>query len=166
MPKGKRKKGRKSERLIYKLTARFRDPGLFAGQNLAVVASRAIRDYMATGEHTPGVQLIGWWRNPDNKNPLHSNWKRSADEGQSLEGFRKTILERVGAKASQFRFESPSAAAVKNATEVAREKRSAAAKKGAQRRKYTAQVKAEGIAERKRSAAAKKGWKTRKAKTK
>jgi hypothetical protein len=51
-------------------------------QLLHQAASHAIR----TGEELPGVQLIGRWRNPENKNPLHSNWKSTQMDGQQLTG--------------------------------------------------------------------------------
>jgi hypothetical protein len=179
MPKGKRGsrgKKRRSERLVYKQTARFRNPALFAGENLAEVAKHAWARYLETGEQTRGVELIGSWKNPNNKNPLHANWKRSTDRKQSLEGFRRTILDRVGAGAEQLNlFEAPTKKAVKAVTAAVAEKRSAAARRGAETRakkqaavalakaKEHEQRKRESPAGKKRSAAAKKGWQTRKA---
>jgi hypothetical protein len=45
------------------------------------------------------VRLIARWRNPDNKNPLHANWKTTDDPGQSVEDFYTTLHGERGALA-------------------------------------------------------------------
>ena len=95
-------KGYKSERLQYQLYF-FIDKEklkLRGGMSVAVASEIAVKEakrhFLATGKSIAGVRIVARWRNPDNKNPLHANWKTSDDPGQSLEGFYKTITKRVG----------------------------------------------------------------------
>lgn len=87
------------ERLERKLVFRVSRELLQDGGNATEIAREARRYFVETGQETEGVHVIGMWRNPDNKNPLHSNWKTSDDDGQSLEGFYRTIVQRTGMSA-------------------------------------------------------------------
>jgi hypothetical protein len=58
---------------------------------------RAMRHFLRTGEEINGVRIVARWRNPKNKNPLHSNWKKTTDEGQSLADFHYTLHGQRGA---------------------------------------------------------------------
>lgn len=131
MPKGKRggrsKKGRKSESLVYGMRVRV-NPRMFPGRDLASVASEAKARFLEDGEETDGVRIIGRWKNPNNRNPRHANWKYSSDADQSLEGFFETILQKVGATSSSITLKPVKPEQLKRAKSEAR---SAAAKKGA-----------------------------------
>lgn len=65
--------------------------------------ARAAREFIRNGDQIegneviPGVRMVASWRNPKNKNPLHSNWKNTTDEGQSLADFFTTLHGRGGA---------------------------------------------------------------------
>lgn len=61
-------------------------------------AKREARLYfLRTGENIPGVRIIAKWRNPENKNPLHANWKTTEDPGHSLMDFWLTLHKDRGA---------------------------------------------------------------------
>lgn len=89
-------KGYKSERLQWQL-AYFIDRRKFKTREAADQAAKdAKANFLATGRSIAGVRLVARWRNPDNRNPLHADWKTTDDTGQSLKGFWKTITQRVG----------------------------------------------------------------------
>lgn len=88
MPKNKKKKSKQSEKLdwqlkFYVVPAKHKD--------LQAAISRAREHFFETGKSIPGVKIVGRWRNPDNKNPLHADWKSTEDPGQSLKAFHKTL---------------------------------------------------------------------------
>lgn len=96
MAKSKKgKKRKKSEPLEwqtkYKIARR-----LLKDRSKEEVIADAIAYFLEEGEEMPGVHIIGRWRNPENKNPKHRNWKTSDDSGQSLQGYFDTIIQRVG----------------------------------------------------------------------
>jgi hypothetical protein len=160
MSKRKKAKPRESESLIWKMTARV-DPSAFPGVDPRDVGRQAIELYSKTGVETPGVQLIGHWRNPTNRNPLHKNWKTSRDRGQSLGGFYRTIIERTGADPRQITFDYQTNAQLERAKRVF-EKRSIAAKAGWLTRRKNIELERKRMEGFKRSQAAKKGAITRK----
>lgn len=99
MAKKKRsKKARgESERLEYKFRYII-DKARFKTQDDARRAVQMARDqFLADGSEIDGVHVIASWRNPDNRNPLHANWKTSEDQGQSLEDVFKTLHGARGA---------------------------------------------------------------------
>lgn len=51
----------------------------------------AWRQWLETGELPEGFDLRVEWRNPDNRNPIHADWKSSDDADQSLEEARNTL---------------------------------------------------------------------------
>jgi hypothetical protein len=166
MPKGGKRSGakrgkkrkRKSEKLVWKLGGRVA-VRVLRGRSPEAVLRAAWDRYLSEGEETPGVHLIGSWRNPNNKNPKHSNWKTSDDEGQSLEGFFGTIAQRVGAtSAEDVNFHAASARQTK-ATDALFAKRSEAAKRGAETKRKKmlkrATAKAEAAAAKRKAAKAK-----------
>jgi hypothetical protein len=156
----KRKKAtRQSESLVWKMTARV-DPSAFPGMDPRDAGKQAIELYSKTGVETPGVQLIGHWRNPTNRNPLHSNWKTSRDRGQSLGGFYRTIIERTGADPRQISFDYTTKEQLDRAKQIF-EKRSIAAKKGWLTRRTNKAREEARVLGFKRSQAAKKGAITR-----
>jgi hypothetical protein len=162
MPKGKSKKGRKSERLEFRIGVKSIDPRILRGHDRADVATAAVKHFIRTGEETPGVKLVGRWRNPDNKNPLHKNWKTSEDDSQDLDGFYRTIVQRTHAKASRFKgFEPTMTPAEKRQAKRTFEERSVAAKKGVVTRKREAEATKRVAEMRKRAEAGRKAWKTR-----
>jgi hypothetical protein len=58
---------------------------------------RAMKHFLKTGEEIPGVKIVARWRNPENKNPAHANWKTTNDAGQSIGDFYKTLHGSRGA---------------------------------------------------------------------
>lgn len=66
-------------------------------RNIALAKHRARSHFLMTGEDIEGVHLIFKWRNPENKNPLHANWKTTEDAGQSLHDFWVTLHRDRGA---------------------------------------------------------------------
>lgn len=89
--------GYKSERLEYQFRfyvdrKKFKTP---AAQQNAVKQARA--HFIATGRGISGVRIVARWRNPDNKNPRHADWKTTEDAGQSLHDFWKTLGKGRGA---------------------------------------------------------------------
>jgi hypothetical protein len=87
----------KSERLQYQLLFRV-DPHQFpTPDDRDYAVSKARAHYLKTGASIPGVQIVVRWRNPDNHNPLHADWKTSEDAGQSLFGVWKTLGKGRGA---------------------------------------------------------------------
>ena len=89
-------KGYRSERLDFQFFF-FLDPKKFkTAEDREEATKKARKHFLQTGKSIAGVRIVARWRNPDNKNPLHANWKTSDDPGQSLEGFYKTITKRVG----------------------------------------------------------------------
>jgi len=92
--------GYKSERLetqlIFKLDPRKWGKKTKREQQQAIKEARA--NFMQSGySGVPGVKIEGRWRNPDNRNPVHANWKYTTDEGQSLHDFWKTLGKGRGA---------------------------------------------------------------------
>jgi hypothetical protein len=89
--------GYKSERLQYQMRF-YVDKQKFktaeAQQNAVRVARKR---FLETGRSTAGVRIVARWRNPDNKNPRHADWKTTEDSGQSLHGFWKTLGQGRGA---------------------------------------------------------------------
>ncbi len=99
MPKGKKsKQPRESERLEWKLRYRM-DREQHPDPKKAAGLMRAAKEYFLEDgdpDAIPGIHVVGLWRNPDNKNALHRQWKTSDDPDQSVSGFIKTIMERTG----------------------------------------------------------------------
>jgi hypothetical protein len=90
-------RGSYSERLQYQLTYRV-DKSKFPTVAEAKDAQRrAVKHFLRTGKSIAGVTIIARWRNPDNKNPRHSNWKTTEDAGQSLSDFWSTLHKSRGA---------------------------------------------------------------------
>ena len=58
---------------------------------------KARAHFLKTGESIPGVQIEARWRNPDNRNPAHANWKDTTDANQSLYDFWDTLGKGRGA---------------------------------------------------------------------
>lgn len=58
---------------------------------LPKILAAAWDQFLATGELPEGFDLRLEWRNPDNRNPLHSDWKSSDDDDQSLAEARDTL---------------------------------------------------------------------------
>lgn len=59
---------------------------------------KAMRQFLRTGEVTVrGVKIVARWRNPDNRNWRHKNWKTTEDSDQSLEEFWETMHGSRGA---------------------------------------------------------------------
>jgi len=98
MPKGKRGKSRQyRERLQFQLRYMV-DRDLYPTREDADdVIARAREYFLESGEELHGVKIEGRWRNPDNKNPKHANWKSTKDKGQSLFDFWKTLGKGRGA---------------------------------------------------------------------
>lgn len=162
MPKGKRGKRRKSEKVVVGITVLV-DRAIYPTGRVSI-AEQARREFLETGEEMEGVKIIGRWKNPNNKNPRHSNWKTSEDDGQSLGGFHKTIIQRIGIGARNLPL-FPTEPEERAKVERTREQRSTAAKLGHVTREVE-RGRAERLeATRKRSTAALKGAAT-KAKTK
>jgi hypothetical protein len=85
--RGKSKGKRKSESLQWKVKYRFTARYLReTGQTPAEARIAALKYFEENGEELPGTHIIVSWRNKNNKNPLHANWKTSDDQGQSLGG--------------------------------------------------------------------------------
>lgn len=90
-------KGYKSERLQYQLrfyvsAKRFKTP---EARDAAIKSARRL--FLQTGRSIAGVRIVARWRNPDNKNPRHADWKTTEDPDQSLHGFWKTLGQGRGA---------------------------------------------------------------------
>lgn len=91
MTKKQKAKRKKSERLEYQLKF-FASREQYPTRESAIEAvNRARALFLETGEETDGVRIVGRWRNPDNANPLHANWKTTEDSGQSLPEFHRTL---------------------------------------------------------------------------
>jgi len=85
------------ERLQYQL--RFHvDPKRFkTAAARAKAVSQARAHFINTGKEIKGVRIEARWRNPDNKNPKHVDWKTTSDRGQGLFDFWKTLGKGRGA---------------------------------------------------------------------
>jgi glucan biosynthesis protein len=96
-------KGYKSERLQYQLRfyvdfKKLKIAGDFPKEVAAKIATEeARRRFIATGKSIPGVRIVVRWRNPDNRNPRHADWKTTEDPDQSLFGLWKTLGQGRGA---------------------------------------------------------------------
>lgn len=89
-------KGR-SERLQFQLRF-FVDPKIFKTREAVDKAVKdARRHFLATGRSIRGVEIEARWRNPDNRNLRHADWKETTDPGQSLYDFWKTLGKGRGA---------------------------------------------------------------------
>lgn len=91
-------KGRQyRERLQYQLRF-FADRRKFKTRDDAEEAIKQTRaHFLDTGRSIPGVRIEARWRNPDNRNPRHADWKSTTDSGQSLMEFWKTLGRGRGA---------------------------------------------------------------------
>jgi hypothetical protein len=161
-------KGRPKERLDVR--ARFTRLSIPGGGSPAFarrLAGALWTQWLATGDLPRGVELDVEWRNPNNKNPRHANWKSSTDSDQSLEAARDTLDRGGWLSAAEIDWtggDEPAGGASdglppRPPTEPldpgddeddARKARSARAKRGWETRRRTA-----------RSARAKRGWETR-----
>ena len=84
-------KGYKSERLQTQLLF-FADRRKFkTREEVDAAVAKARRHFLSTGKSIAGVRIVARWRNPDNKNPRHADWKTTEDSGQSLFDFWNTI---------------------------------------------------------------------------
>lgn len=87
----------KSERLQYQFLYKI-DKKKFPTKAEAEAATRkAKQHFLRTGHSIAGVEIIVRWRNPDNRNPSHADWKTSEDSGQSLFDVWKTLGKGRGA---------------------------------------------------------------------
>lgn len=88
----------KSERLQYQYAYRV-DNRLYPTKEEKLEAIRKAKtQFLRTGNSTVrGVKIIVRWRNPDNRNPRHANWKTSEDPGQSLFEVWETLGKGRGA---------------------------------------------------------------------
>lgn len=87
----------KSERLQYQYQFRV-DKNMFpTADERDYAIEKAKKHFLETGREIAGVKIIVRWRNPDNKNPLHADWKTSEDRGQSLFDVWKTLGKGRGA---------------------------------------------------------------------
>lgn len=82
----------KSERLETEFAYRV-DGRLYPTKSEWMAAIRQAKtEFLRTGRSTVlGIKVIVRWRNPDNSNLRHANWKSSEDAGQSLEGVWRTL---------------------------------------------------------------------------
>ena len=90
MPKGRRGIRGKSDPLRWKPGIRI-NRSVFGrlGETEKSALLRAAA-YIQNGKEMEGTHLVGSWRNPENRNPLHANWKTDG-VGQSLSEFFITI---------------------------------------------------------------------------
>jgi type VI protein secretion system component VasK len=111
-----RSKGEKSERL--EVRARFSKiarPVDAHGRELRVDWDSVLQEiwerWLVSGELPEGFEIAISWRNPDNRNPEHADWKQTtvvaseADEGEA-EAARVT-LNRGGWLSGRLRFKAP-----------------------------------------------------------
>lgn len=93
-------KGYKSERLEFgfgfKINSRMH-PDRSTWPDLKTDAMAQFFATEGRGPFERGVHIVARWRNPDNKNPRHVNWKTTDDSGQSLEDFYSTLHGARGA---------------------------------------------------------------------
>jgi len=94
MPKGK---GSYSERLQYQLKFQISRKHAKTAEQAEALKKKAVKQFFKTGESIDGVKITARWRNPDNKNARHANWKTTDDPGQSLEDFFQTLHKGRGA---------------------------------------------------------------------
>jgi hypothetical protein len=89
-------KGRQfRERLQYQLRY-IVDRVMFPAREEADKAvERAKRQFQQTGRSIPGVKIEARWRNPDNRQRRHQEWKSTTDSDQSLVGFWVSIGKKV-----------------------------------------------------------------------
>lgn len=87
-----------SERLQYQVAA-YVNRNLYKSEAAAERARvKAMRQFLRTGKtDVRGVKIVGRWRNPDNRNPRHRNWKTTEDLGESLQEFYDTLHGARGA---------------------------------------------------------------------
>jgi hypothetical protein len=92
--RGKRKK---SERLEWKISYKI-SPALLrsTGATPFQLRRQALLHFQATRRQMPGVHIVVKWRNPDNTNPRHSNWKSTEDANQELRGFPDALTAAFG----------------------------------------------------------------------
>jgi hypothetical protein len=82
----------KGERLQRKIKYRVSEAYLKrTGQTPAEARIAMLEFFELTGDQLPGTQIVVSWRNPDNKNLNHANWKSSETSGQSLAGAFATL---------------------------------------------------------------------------
>ncbi len=99
MPKGKRGPRKKQFRELLQYQVKYSvDKRVFKTREKAQDATeRALRHFLKTGDTINGVKITARWRNPNNKNPKHANWKTTDDVGQSLHDFWQTLHKARGA---------------------------------------------------------------------
>ena len=122
--RGKSRGKGKSERLVSKVRYQI-SRRLLETDSAENIRARALEYFEEHGEEMPGVHMIGLWKNPDNRNPKHANWKSSDDADQSLAGFFNTIhgaMQKARAHAGPVKERTPR----KPITEEARQSRSTA----------------------------------------
>lgn len=92
MPKGSRGKGPEyRERLEYQFRY-FISPKVYpTAEDRERAQKRAKKLFLESGQELKGVRIEVRWRNPDNKNERHANWKSSNDSDQSLKGVWQTL---------------------------------------------------------------------------
>lgn len=97
MPKDGKRGSEYRERLEYQVQCRM-DRKKFPTMDKARAAQqKAMEHFLETGRSIGGVKITARWRNPDNKNRKHSEWKTTEDSGQSLGAFWKTLHKTRGA---------------------------------------------------------------------
>ena len=94
MPKGK---GSYSERLQYQLKFQISRTHAKTAAQAEALKKRAAKQFLKDGSTIDGVKITARWRNPDNKNIRHANWKSTDDPGQSLADFFQTLHKGRGA---------------------------------------------------------------------
>lgn len=87
-----------SEKLQYQVAA-YVNRNIYKSDASAERARvRAMREFLRTGGATVrGVKIVARWRNPDNRNWRHKNWKTTEDPGESLQEFWETLHGSRGA---------------------------------------------------------------------
>ncbi len=92
MPKGSRGKGPEyRERLQYQFRF-FIDSKVYkTAEEREGIPEKAKAHFIRTGEQLKGVRIEVRWRNPDNKNQRHAEWKSSSDPDQSLQGVWQSL---------------------------------------------------------------------------
>jgi hypothetical protein len=92
------RKPKKSEVLQYQVAAYVNARRYKTPEARERARDKAMRQFLRTGRQTvPGVKLVARWRNPDNRNWRHANWKTTEQPGQSLYDFWGTLHGQRGA---------------------------------------------------------------------
>lgn len=85
------------ERLQYQLTFIVSRKAAATREEAEELKARARKHFLRTGKEMQGVTIKARWRNPDNRNEQHANWKTTDDPGQSLYEFWRSLGKGRGA---------------------------------------------------------------------